>query len=508
MVAIPGPLDISDAWNAIVHCDSFLEDENSNTRIWTLPEGTKWMGNITRFYNRPCYDDMILAFSSQKFVLIKGTPGIGKTLFLQRVLVQLIRDARVGGRFPSIHYMRYANGVTEVFSFLSDGSVSDITGIASEKHSITEYLLSDSVDLSNPYGTVLNLEVASDKEINYNLFAKRIKENRDGKGLTKTMPLFSFEELLRIKPANLATELAQLRYDIYGGSARNFVNISVTDGRPITIVEVEMKRFFGEAIATSYPEAWHNIINDVSSLLRAKNDVSNFNNLFNSMMTHTLPGDEKVWASPFMHFLAAAIIDSRDTSMYAELKDYIGKAGLGVCFESLGHRKLLKSEKEYRLKPLLDPIPDLKPLFPLSPKFNIPLTLLRKISDISSLEEGQYGFPVYDNFPLVGAIIQPRTLIQFTTSPKTHKGATEKIEQIRDQLLAQRTDHRMVFIVPKESKDTFQYQKDLGDILQFMCFDDLVASDEILMSKAEEKKWMKCSTKGDKPKRKKSKTAA
>ena len=465
------------------------------------------MGDITHFYNRPCYDDLISSFPFLKFVLVKGTPGIGKTLFLQRVLVQLVWNAKIGGKFPGIHYMRYSNGEKEVFSFLSDGSVCDITGIASEKHLDTEYLLSDSVDISNPYGTVLNLEVASDKDPNYNHFAKRIREKFGGNGLIKIMPLFTFEELLCIKPPDMTPELAQLRYDVYGGSARNFMSITDIEGSAITIVEDEMNRFFGESVAISYPKAWQCIINDVSSLLRVKNDLGKLNNLFNSMMQHTFPGDKKEWASPFMHLLAAAITDKRDICIYNDLKEHIGNSGLGVYFKSLGHRKLWNSKNLYMLKPLLKTISSSKPHFPNEINFAYPVTILRNIKDIGSLENERYGFPVFSNFPLVDAIVQPNTLIQFTISPEVHKGACERIEEIRSQLRGNRELHRMVFVVPQTSKNTFRYQKGLGDIQQFMCFDDPVVSEAILMSGAEERNWIESSCKRDQPKCKKPKIA-
>ena len=54
----------------------------------------------------------------------------------------------------------------------------------------------------------------------------------------------------------------------------------------------------------------------------------------------------------------------------------------------------------------------------------------------------------------------------------------------------------MVFIVPQENKDTFCYQSNLGDILQFMCFDDPVVSEDILMSEQEKKKWIKSHKRG------------
>lgn len=150
----------------------------------------------------------------------------------------------------------------------------------------------------------------------------------------------------------------------------------------------------------------------------------------------------------------------------------------------------------------------MKPKFLRNPNFTLPVTILREISDIKSLKNKRYGFPVFSNFPLVDAIIQPNTLIQFTISPKTHKGASERIEEIRGELKGHRQLHRMVFIVPHTSKNTFRYQKGLGDILQFMCFDDPVVSEDILMSTVEETKWMKSPSKGDEPKFKKLKVAA
>ena len=95
------------------------------------------MGRIQGFYNRPCYDDFISLLSDKNRVLIKRTSGIGKTLFLQRVLIHLVRSAKLEGRvIPSVHYMRYRNAEWEVISLLPDGSVHDITHNARERHAL------------------------------------------------------------------------------------------------------------------------------------------------------------------------------------------------------------------------------------------------------------------------------------------------------------------------------------------------------------------------------------
>jgi hypothetical protein len=58
-----------------------------------------------------------------------------------------------------------------------------------------DYLLSDSVDLNVPNGKILSLEVASDKDANYNNFEKRLKETKSEDKATITMSLFSLEEM-------------------------------------------------------------------------------------------------------------------------------------------------------------------------------------------------------------------------------------------------------------------------------------------------------------------------
>ena len=88
----------------------------------------------------------------------------------------------------TIHYNLRIEDMVTTYSFLPDGSVIDISKNGDPIY--PEYVLSDSVDLNSPRGTVLNMVVASDKDSNYNNFRKRIKET-DGKGLEVVMPVFS-----------------------------------------------------------------------------------------------------------------------------------------------------------------------------------------------------------------------------------------------------------------------------------------------------------------------------
>ena len=161
-----------------------------NPRLWSLHGGIKWIGGVQELFNRPCYDEITEDISSLTHALVIGTPGIGKTLYLQVLLVHLFMRAKEEGRdIPTIHYMYEAKKKVVTLSFLSDGSVIDITNVGRVPD--PEYLLSDSVDLNKPSGTVLNLEVASDKPRNYNEFQKRIGEPGALRGETIIMPLWS-----------------------------------------------------------------------------------------------------------------------------------------------------------------------------------------------------------------------------------------------------------------------------------------------------------------------------
>jgi hypothetical protein len=160
-------VDFSAVWTAILNGQ--IEEKSPNRRLWSLPDDLQWIGGIKELYNRPCYDKITEELDSSKCLLVKGTPGMGKTLYLQVVLVHLVRRARSKGlQPPSIHYVRKVMEKVVTLSFLANGSVIDITddkGVPPP-----DYLLSDSVDINEPYGKILNLEVASDKVANYNNF--------------------------------------------------------------------------------------------------------------------------------------------------------------------------------------------------------------------------------------------------------------------------------------------------------------------------------------------------
>jgi hypothetical protein len=300
------------------------------------------------------------------------------------------------------------------------------------------------------------------------------------------MPVFSFLDLQSIQPADMNDCCAEFRHDVYGGSARNFIPPKLLPFDVLPVVDETLSRMFPD-VKESYNDEWNIVARDVSAQLTRR--AVDKQAIVNSMMWHMLPGGSKTWASKFMEWLAAAIVDDRTADIVDELERVIGRAGLGILFETIGHRKLLGSPVPFLLKPLSASLPPTKPAFE-SAQFNLSVVRLKTVDDIAKLPNGTYGVPFTNTFPVADAIIQPDTIVQFTISPEKHKGSQEQLTEIRKHLWASPNDHRIIFVIPPENINTFRYHPQLADIRQLVCVADPSVIGEIsLMSKEEKKTW-------------------
>jgi hypothetical protein len=102
-------------------------------------------------------------------------------------------------------------------------------------------------------------------------------------------------------------ELAEFRYLVYGGNARNFMFSKHVRSRVFPVVEDTMNLVFRYAnLSDMYPYEWSNTARHISSRLTSSASPSSLN----SMLRHLLPNREKIWASKFMELLAGAISDT------------------------------------------------------------------------------------------------------------------------------------------------------------------------------------------------------
>jgi hypothetical protein len=235
--------------------------------------------------------------------------------------------------------------------------------------------------------------------------------------------------------------------------------------------------------------AWEEAAKHVSDQLLSSKSSDGNPMTVNSMMWHMQPNMHKTWASKYMEWLATAIVDRRTTDVYEELNRIITSSGVGFLFESIGHRKLLMNIADVLLKPLFASKPDEELHFETA-RFNLSVVRFKTIDEIGSLPDGTYGLPMTPNFPLIDAVIQPDTLIQFTVSPIKHKGSSQSLSGIRAQLRAPLDQHRLIFVIPRENIETFRFHTDLKDIRQFLCLAETsVVHKSSLLNANEKKAW-------------------
>ena len=110
--------DISIFWKALIE-----NGVEKNGRHWTLRAGVPWIGKVDTFYNRECYDMLSERIKEKKLALIVGTPGIGKTMFLQRLLVDIVESVQPGGTVPIIDYVTAKDDTVQRYRLLPNGSV-------------------------------------------------------------------------------------------------------------------------------------------------------------------------------------------------------------------------------------------------------------------------------------------------------------------------------------------------------------------------------------------------
>jgi hypothetical protein len=323
-----------------------------NGRNWTLSNSQLWIGNVSTFYNRECYDDLCSEIDSKAVVLITGTPGIGKTMFLQRLLVDIVdrhRNGSQGDKFPAINYITREGGNVVTYRLGENGSAT------LANHDSVGYVFSDSVDIEHPRGEILTLEVASHNESNYNTFFKRVLEAGE-RGATFAMPLCTLSELSAMCPLVTPAQ-CQFGYDVFGGSARNFKGMLSNNGggfgvlAPVELISETMTWYFGKECQQDFPQPWESAFHLISWALGGKGLAQRYT-VVNSLFRHRDGRGVTRWASKFMEFLASRILGLKEVSIHEEIKRIAVESGLGIMFENIAHSQLTCSDLDFDVKPL------------------------------------------------------------------------------------------------------------------------------------------------------------
>ena len=452
-------------WKSI--CAEEIKAEEG--RLTFSSSDVQWPLNTIKLYERDVYKSITEDILRNQFscVYITGTSGIGKSLYLLYFMYALVRESIVNATtVPTIFYKTREG---ESFLLLPDGNVMKSTmaiPVFTRETGVPNYVLIDSVvhSLDLQYGP--HILVASNTKF-FKEFQKRITEVGP-KGKKIYMDQWSKGELHCISPYHL--DILDLRYDIFGGSARNFKlsGLSLSNDNPqYAIVESIIELFFNARRHTVIEEDWTNTKASITcAIVEQLNMVEETDSqeAFSSMFYQTLTTGQMTWATTFLKLLAGKLLDTKALTISERLQQIIGTSGMCIMFEYQGHEALLKSKAQYTAKSLV------KNQRPASISFSVPntLVLFRAISDISALSAECYGVPAAGNFPCIDSIMQPRTVFQFTTT-RDHPGIEDKMSTIRAQLREKNVKrHCLIFVVPRELLADFPVQSGYGDIKQYV----------------------------------------
>ena len=408
-------------------------------------------------------------------VVINGKAGRGKSVFLLYLIFDIILSAKERRGDSTVSDNRLINPI--IIYVKRNGSKFLISlekvEVLNSKVS-PHYYFSDNVDVSEAnVGSFLTICATSGDIGTLKEFFKRQTECS---GPTYTMPSLEFDEMKLIFPEMNEEEL-QFKYDIFGGNPLMFYGIpSFRPDLPynLTVYNSFVWLFGDDFVPRDGKSSSKRLMGDwaINTIVsKLESALSPSSNTDSSLFKHYIVNEDCIlqsecFVSTFMSFIAALLQENYDKTIISSLLKLFGSSGIGNAFEVTAHAKLLASSEMHSCLDINGNSVNL----PLGGRQKV---FLRKIEDLESLEEGQYGFPTICNFPLVDAILAPDIALNMTIG-KSHRGAISKLKEITSALRIASNQLKIVFVVPKDSISAFIFPKDLGDTQVF-----LTTADEI-----------------------------
>ena len=246
---------------------------------------------------------------------------------------------------------------------------------------------------------------------------------------------------------------------MFGGVIRNFLGGDDTAVEVNDVIEQCARWYFPGYVRTTYPITWKCALQQIRQVIKGAYwnttkdefviDISLFWHLHKRVPVAGVGNQYEFksgFASRFLEYLAGHIKDTVDARLWNRLSELVGQGVNGIVFESVGHDKLTSTNKSYSIQ-VLKKFGRKKFQMNFYQKRRV---LIRTPDAIKNLEDGAYGVLIFGNVPLVDAIIQPDTMLQFTVG-ESHGKATdiEKYAAIRDGLREKyKSKHKMVFVIP------------------------------------------------------------
>ena len=426
--------------------------------------------------------------------LVAGTPGVGKTMFGWWLLYELIRTAVVNGDdifivYKGLHMSQYA--YMEITA--ENGAVFEYHD--EYYHLDVDFVVLDSVDATNTKIHVkdaIYIDIGSDKNANVPLIIKEwgIKMMPTAYG---TMKPFSEEEILAFSTSSLPNtnviprEILLGLFDFFGGNAHSIMNVvgmihlKLNPGFLIAplvdSIYTVAKEFFefeesdpvvlktsttsSSSDSSSSTSKWHKVtmkdlfqraaavmaagITSQGSTfagLKRPRDANPTLEVSSSLFIHHYNSFQYEWASPFMAYYAGYVTSENVQGVLQQLRTILTNSGIGGMHEYRAHQYIYQTLKDPNNSLLLESLDGSAAIASiLKLKLSTPLVrkrMIRKISDLALLRNGEYGMPSVTNFPLIDAAVGPNFVFQVTISKSYAKAEQNiKLDEIRSALNSQ-----------------------------------------------------------------------
>jgi hypothetical protein len=405
---------------------SFVENSGTESapsyEYYRLRDDLLFLGNCSKLIVRPSFLEIknkLFAHAAVKnrqsipYAMIDGKAGVGKSVFLVWLLIDLITsepDSKI------IYVTR--NGTPWLLQASKRPEPTQIIDC--------DYLLTDNEDIRLSPEKCKLVVAASSDPMCLSEVKKRAQEDMKRGLFIHIMEAFTFQDCIQLfvrtedltlgnlfptvllDPSdNLRLDDLQFRFDVVGGNplllSDCFPSTRTTDHS--TTINECLQLFFPDK-EKSFDWAHDCILSLIDP--KYKNDLRFARALFLQDIMKKGKGKggkdiwERTWASTFIGVLANALEDSTETELKKKIEELFGKSGFGNAVEYTFHRLMLSSRlrnchglRENGATVELPPFTDLHKL------------LIRSKTDLSYLSQNKtYLLPTIVNFPVIDSALR------------------------------------------------------------------------------------------------------